>query len=102
MPVPMMFAITIEDAVTKPIVRLGAAGLTEARCASVVTGGLMIASNLVVREQVLCHSERSKKSLVICFEALWSKTLRCFASLNMTYLIPELSEVIPGITLKAA
>lgn len=36
MPVPMMLAITIEHAVTKPMVRLGGAGLTETRWVSVV------------------------------------------------------------------
>jgi hypothetical protein len=35
-PVPMMLAITIEHAVTKPMVRLGGAELTEARWVSVV------------------------------------------------------------------
>ena len=36
MPVPMMLAITIEQAVTKPIVRLGGADLTAAGWVSVV------------------------------------------------------------------
>jgi hypothetical protein len=36
MPVPMIFAITIEHAVTKPMVRLGGADLTEAGLLSVV------------------------------------------------------------------
>jgi hypothetical protein len=36
MPVPMMLAITIEHAVTKPMVRLGGTDLAEAGCASVV------------------------------------------------------------------
>src|SRR6476660_6031740 len=36
MPVPMMLAITIEHAVTKPMVRFGGADLTAARWVSVV------------------------------------------------------------------
>jgi len=38
MPVPMMLEITIEHAVTKPMVRFGGADLTAARWVSVVIG----------------------------------------------------------------
>ena len=47
MPVPMMLAITIEHAVTKPMVRFGGADLTATRWVSVVIRGKFYSSFLL-------------------------------------------------------
>ena len=119
MPVPMMLAITMEDAVKKPIVRRGVRDFTE-RCSVTVTisestipkfSGLAnsfeVLFKFMIGEKVLCHSERSEESLVylvfswlVCALEQNSEMFR-FAQ-HDTRHFPRLSEAIPGITLKAA
>ena len=88
MPVPMMLAITMEHAVMKPTVRLGPADFTDTACAMVV----------IVRLTVPKLS-RPASSFGVAFELILLNGLTPQSYLSSS---PELSEVIPGITLKAA
>ena len=50
MPVPMMFAMTMEDAVTKPIVRRGRDSFRERTSATFVMAGSTIAFECMISE----------------------------------------------------
>ena len=88
MPVPMMLAITMEHAVMKPTVRLGAADFTGTSCAIVVIVGLTVPK-----------LSRLASSFGVAFEFILLNGLT-----PQSYLCgcTELSETILGITLKAA
>jgi hypothetical protein len=81
MPVPMMLAMTMPEAVIKPMVRRGRGDFTKVRSVIAVTGEPIIAP----------------------LEAVWPIIDIRFRSNNSTLQrFRELSEAIPGITLKAA
>ena len=87
MPVPMMLAITIEHAVTKPMVRLGGADLTAAGWVSVVIRQEFYSSFLLQNaEHPRCNAQGEMKaaspvqssrcSNVVCFARALSSVVR--------------------------
>src|SRR5207248_11733075 len=104
MPVPIMLAITMEDAVTNPIVRRGDRDITRRGSATVglsrstipklsgLANSFEAALESIIGERVFCDSERSEESLIICFGGVRKQYSEMFASLNMTPASPELAE----------
>src|SRR5436853_2435204 len=107
MPVPIMLAITMEDAVTNPIVRRGDRDITRRGSATVgifrstilklsgLANSFEAALESIIGERVFCHSERSEESLIICFGGVRKQYSKMFALLNMTHAIAQVSHVIP-------
>jgi hypothetical protein len=85
-----MLAITMEHAVTKPTVRRGGGDFTERRSAMVVIVGLTVAFKLMIGE----------RSDLLVDE--WKLVVGLEKSQNHISDFPELSEAIPGVSLKAA
>jgi hypothetical protein len=57
----------------------------------------------MIKEKALCHSERSEESMVIWFSrAVKQNSVTFRFAQHDTSHFPELSEAVPGITLKAA
>src|SRR6266513_675043 len=87
-PVPMILAITMEEAVTKPIFRRGRGDFTEGRSPTMVIvestipklSGVAncfgVAFKFIICERVVCHSDRSEESLVVCFGIVLEQKLR--------------------------
>jgi hypothetical protein len=82
----MMLAITMEEAVTKPIFRRGRGDFTEGSSPTMVIvestipklSGLANCFGVafIICERAVCHSERSEEFLVVCFGKALEQKLR--------------------------